>query len=121
MPGSRTPAPRGKIGTLATSVATDAKVALLPMHSSEIQSRDLDQRQTRLKHEADRPVAESPVTIADRNAEAAMRRLIEARYPAHGIVGEEFGSLRPDAEWCWVATLMAMLIMVVQVVKMVAI
>ena len=54
------------------------------------------------KHEADRPVAESPVTIADRNAEAAMRRLIEARYPAHGIVGEEFGSLRPDAEWCWV-------------------
>ena len=33
----------------------------------------------------------SPVTIADRNAEAALRRLIEQRYPAHAIVGEEHG------------------------------
>ncbi|MBC8118507.1 MAG: inositol monophosphatase, partial [Burkholderiaceae bacterium] len=34
----------------------------------------------------------SPVTIADRNAEAAMRRLIEQRYPQHAIVGEEHGN-----------------------------
>lgn len=34
----------------------------------------------------------SPVTVADRNAEAAMRRLIEQRYPQHAIVGEEHGS-----------------------------
>ncbi len=33
----------------------------------------------------------SPVTAADRGAEAAMRREIECRYPAHGIVGEEYG------------------------------
>jgi len=33
----------------------------------------------------------SPVTLADRNAEAAMRRLIERRYPGHAIVGEEHG------------------------------
>ncbi len=33
----------------------------------------------------------TPVTAADRGAEAAMRSLIEARYPAHGILGEEFG------------------------------
>lgn len=31
----------------------------------------------------------SPVTLADREAEAAMRRLIEQRYPQHGIIGEE--------------------------------
>jgi fructose-1,6-bisphosphatase/inositol monophosphatase family enzyme len=33
----------------------------------------------------------SPVTAADRGAEEAMRRLIEQRYPQHGIIGEEFG------------------------------
>ncbi len=33
----------------------------------------------------------SPVTIADRNAEQAMRALIEAAFPADGIHGEEFG------------------------------
>jgi histidinol phosphatase-like enzyme (inositol monophosphatase family) len=43
-----------------------------------------------------------PVTAADRGAEAAIRRLIEARYPSHGIVGEEYGSDRPDAEFVWV-------------------
>jgi len=45
---------------------------------------------------------ESPVTIADRDAESAMRALIEARYPAHGIFGEEFGAIRADAELVWV-------------------
>ncbi|HXF47132.1 MAG TPA: inositol monophosphatase family protein, partial [Burkholderiaceae bacterium] len=34
----------------------------------------------------------SPVTQADRGAEEAMRRLIEARYPEHAILGEEFGA-----------------------------
>lgn len=34
----------------------------------------------------------SPVTQADRGAEEAMRALIEARYPQHAIVGEEFGA-----------------------------
>ncbi len=33
----------------------------------------------------------SPVTLADREAEAAMRALIELRYPEHGVVGEEHG------------------------------
>jgi inositol-phosphate phosphatase/L-galactose 1-phosphate phosphatase/histidinol-phosphatase len=44
----------------------------------------------------------SPVTIADREAEQAMRALIEARCPADGIFGEEFGALREGAEWVWV-------------------
>ncbi|MBF0332620.1 MAG: histidinol-phosphatase [Alphaproteobacteria bacterium] len=45
---------------------------------------------------------DSPVTIADREAESAMRRLIEATHPDHGIVGEEHGSRNPQAEWVWV-------------------
>ncbi|BBK39654.1 histidinol-phosphatase [Allostella sp. ATCC 35155] len=45
---------------------------------------------------------ESPVTIADRDAEAAMRQLIEDAFPEHGILGEEHGSVRLDAEFVWV-------------------
>lgn len=44
----------------------------------------------------------SPVTRADREAEAAMRAAIEAAYPEHGILGEEHGSVRLDAEHVWV-------------------
>lgn len=43
-----------------------------------------------------------PVTRADRDAEAAMRALIAARFPDHGVVGEEYGSDRPEAEHVWV-------------------
>lgn len=42
-----------------------------------------------------------PVTEADRNAEAAIRGLIETHYPTHGICGEEFGIKNGD-EWQWV-------------------
>ena len=35
-----------------------------------------------------------PVTAADRAAELAMRTLIREKFPAHGIVGEEFGPER---------------------------
>jgi inositol-phosphate phosphatase / L-galactose 1-phosphate phosphatase / histidinol-phosphatase len=44
----------------------------------------------------------SPVTQADREAEAAIRKLINAAYPEHGIFGEEFGKERADAEYVWV-------------------
>ncbi len=44
----------------------------------------------------------TPVTIADRAAEKAMRRLIAARFPKHGILGEEYGKVRADADYVWV-------------------
>jgi histidinol phosphatase-like enzyme (inositol monophosphatase family) len=44
----------------------------------------------------------SPVTVADRDSEAKMRELIARTFPDHGIIGEEHGSHRPDAEWVWV-------------------
>ena len=43
-----------------------------------------------------------PVTVADRAAEDAMRSLIRKHFPAHGILGEERGSERTDAEYVWV-------------------
>lgn len=44
----------------------------------------------------------SPVTVADKNAEETMRRAIIKEYPEHGIIGEEFGSYKEDAEYKWV-------------------
>ena len=41
--------------------------------------------------QADFKADNSPVTIADRKAEELIRARIEARYPGHAIVGEEFG------------------------------
>ena len=43
-----------------------------------------------------------PVTDADKGAERAIRALISDRYPAHGVIGEEYGEDRPDAEFVWV-------------------
>jgi myo-inositol-1(or 4)-monophosphatase len=43
-----------------------------------------------------------PVTAADRQAEAAIRSLIEAAYPEHGIIGEEYGAVRQDSSHVWI-------------------
>lgn len=43
-----------------------------------------------------------PVTEADRAAEVVMRNMIRAAFPTHGILGEEFGAERLDAECVWV-------------------
>jgi inositol-phosphate phosphatase/L-galactose 1-phosphate phosphatase/histidinol-phosphatase len=51
---------------------------------------------------ADDKADATPVTIADREAEAAMRKLIEAEFPAHGVIGEEHGNRNPGASHVWV-------------------
>ncbi|MDP6351185.1 MAG: histidinol-phosphatase [Alphaproteobacteria bacterium] len=43
-----------------------------------------------------------PVTRADRESEQAIRDLIRATYPDHGIIGEEHEDVNPGAEYCWV-------------------
>lgn len=44
----------------------------------------------------------SPVTIADKEAEAVIRKAINETYPEHGIIGEEYGNEKEDAEYVWV-------------------
>jgi inositol-phosphate phosphatase/L-galactose 1-phosphate phosphatase/histidinol-phosphatase len=44
---------------------------------------------------------ESPVTIADRTIEKHIREMIEARFPTHGIYGEEMGVKEGD-DFTWV-------------------
>ncbi|WP_417830692.1 histidinol-phosphatase [Terasakiella sp.] len=45
---------------------------------------------------------DSPVTIADRSAEAAMRERIEQAFEEHGIFGEEHGVKEGDGVHMWV-------------------
>ena len=44
----------------------------------------------------------SPVTVADRETESAMRSMIAETFPDHGILGEEHGGERTDARHLWV-------------------
>jgi myo-inositol-1(or 4)-monophosphatase len=43
-----------------------------------------------------------PVTEADRGAERVIRQAIAARFPDHGVIGEEFGVSAPGADYVWV-------------------
>lgn len=63
--------------------------------------RALSRRWFRHPLQVDTKADESPVTIADREVEAALRRRIAARFPAHGILGEELGRSHVDAEYVW--------------------
>lgn len=56
---------------------------------------------TSLAIENKKPGGFDPVTVADRAAEDAMRQTIQNVFPKHGIVGEEYGILLPDAEYVW--------------------
>ncbi|MBV8659485.1 MAG: histidinol-phosphatase [Burkholderiales bacterium] len=73
---------------LAHHLADAARAAILPYYRSTL---DIDDK-------ADA----SPVTLADRGAEQAMRAVLNDAVPQHGIIGEEFGRERDDADWVWV-------------------
>jgi histidinol phosphatase-like enzyme (inositol monophosphatase family) len=45
---------------------------------------------------------QTPVTIADRESEQRMRSMIEARFPAHAILGEEYGETNAGASYRWI-------------------
>jgi len=56
----------------------------------------------RQNYQVDLKEDESPVTVADREAEEIMRAMIMKAYPEHGIFGEEHGRYQPDAHYQWV-------------------
>jgi histidinol-phosphatase len=60
-------------------------------------ARELYQRNLKVRLKEDK----SPVTEADVRCEAAIREILEARFPAHGFFGEETGAHDLDAESLW--------------------
>lgn len=55
-------------------------------------------RDVRVEWKAD----ESPVTVADRNAEQAMRKQLTAAFPGDGFLGEEFGHTPGTTGYRWI-------------------
>jgi myo-inositol-1(or 4)-monophosphatase len=55
----------------------------------------------RVDNKARNGAAFDPVTVADREAEAAIRAMIEARHPDHGISGEEHGAKQAGSGYVW--------------------
>jgi histidinol phosphatase-like enzyme (inositol monophosphatase family) len=51
---------------------------------------------------AERKADNSPVTLADRQAEQKLRELITSAYPSHAILGEEFGEQPGDSPYRWI-------------------
>ena len=52
--------------------------------------------------ETERKVDRSPVTVADRGAEEAMRELLERRFPDDGVLGEEAGEKEGRSGRRWI-------------------
>lgn len=59
-------------------------------------------RHFRTQVAVDKKLDQTPVSIADRDAEQAMRQLISETYPDHGIFGEEHGIKGLEKEYIWV-------------------
>ena len=72
-------------------LATASGETILPFFRTALEARDKNAGG-----------AFDPVTEADHAAETVMRRMIAQAFPAHGVLGEEFGSERLDAEYVWV-------------------
>lgn len=71
----------------ALDLAAEAANVIMPLY-----------RETVTEYKADG----SEVTEADRNAELRIRELVEARYPQHGVLGEEFGQANEGADRTWI-------------------
>ncbi len=56
----------------------------------------------RAPHGLETKADHSPVTLADREAEAAMRAMIEAAFPGDAIIGEEYGTKPGNSGRAWV-------------------
>ena len=71
------------LASFANELTDKARKVILPYWQQPIEVG------SKLEH--DQPIAESPVMIANQRAQETMRKLIEERYPNHGIYGEEYG------------------------------
>jgi inositol-phosphate phosphatase/L-galactose 1-phosphate phosphatase/histidinol-phosphatase len=88
---------------MASATAREAPAEFLSLARGLVDiSRPILRRYYRTRLDIISKGDESPVTQADRECEAALRAAINKAFPAHGIIGEEFGTERADAEFVWV-------------------
>jgi inositol-phosphate phosphatase/L-galactose 1-phosphate phosphatase/histidinol-phosphatase len=93
------PTTLAELATFASTLADAARLQILPHWRSP---RNALAQEIKVEFDRSEFQSASPVTLADRAAEAAMREMIEREYPNHGIYGEEYGVVRSDADWVWV-------------------
>ena len=65
-------------------------------------SGEIIQKYFRTRMEIDIKHDQTPVTVADQLAEKTMRKMIQEQYPDHGILGEEFDTVNPEASFQWI-------------------
>lgn len=82
-----------KLEAFALELAAAAARAALPLF--RLKGLGEDNKLAHLSHF-------DPVTEADKSAERAIRALINTHFPDHGIIGEEYGSERTQADYIWV-------------------
>ena len=84
------------------SSTTTQRVLLDAVHEAARVAGDVAMRHYRTSLAVESKADGSPVTIADREAESAVREWIGRRFPDDGIEGEELGVLRMDARRRWI-------------------
>jgi len=86
---------------LADAAAAVTRSARVPLATLHLASRAPQYFRTPM--DVDAKADASPVTVADRAAEAAMRALLALRQPAHSVFGEEGGLSRVSvSDYVWV-------------------
>jgi myo-inositol-1(or 4)-monophosphatase len=81
------------LAAFAHRLADASGAAILPHFRQDLAVKDKGQATS---------AAYDPVTVADEQAEHAIRALINAHYPDHGILGEEHGHEKGRAPLTWV-------------------
>jgi histidinol-phosphatase len=84
------------------SSTTTQRTLLDAVHEAARVAGDVAMRHYRTSLAVESKADGSPVTIADREAESAVREWIGRRFPEDGIEGEELGVLRVDARRRWI-------------------
>lgn len=83
-------------------MTTDYQKLFAPfMHQAADVARDVTMQYFRKVIPVDDKDDKSPVTEADRAIEKSLRAMINKAYPAHGIIGEEFGRENEGTEFVW--------------------
>ncbi len=79
------------------SPSAELRAALEAAGQAAAIARSLFQHNIEVRIKADK----TPVTEADVRCEAAIRGLLESRFPGHGFYGEESGAWNTGAEYLW--------------------